>query len=453
MAQSRTTGFALVARVAVLVLATAKPPQALPPFKFAVDPAKVVASVDRTLLGGTLEDTSFSLYGGGIYSQLIYGESFEEPRLEGAAVPRTDRTDMTWAGTTSTKSACYTLIPGKSKAPEDSAFNGRQSLRMTASNATCLITNMGGGGDRWGIPVHAGHTMEGYFFARGHGTIVVGLCPPASSGSGMMAPSSCYDTVTMAVNTASAASTMGGGSSGWQQHPFSLAPTKSNRAGSFAVWVEHGTVDVDSFFLEDTQNLYPGARHTRKDLADATLLNGSFGFLRFGGDMAGRSSYAWHTMRGPAWLRPPQTPGSWSPYSSNGWGMFEFLQFREAAGIERAILGTASGLPDSSLGKCARPAESLETIADLAEYLYAPQGSSSKLAQLRISDGHALPYNDSGLVIEVGNECHCTPGYFTSFNATVAAMSAHPFAVQSPAISFFLAHFLVMVCVCVCVGG
>ena len=40
--------------------------------------------MDRTLVGATLEDTSLSIYGGGIYSQLIYGESFEEPRLEGA---------------------------------------------------------------------------------------------------------------------------------------------------------------------------------------------------------------------------------------------------------------------------------------------------------------------------------------------------------------------------------
>ena len=52
-----------------------------------------------------------------------------------------------------------------------------------------------------------------------------------------------------------------------------------------------GTTDVDAVFLEDRDN-FPGAQHVRRDLAEATLLNGTFQFLRFGGDMAGRSSYA-----------------------------------------------------------------------------------------------------------------------------------------------------------------
>lgn len=37
--------------------------------------------VDRTFVGATLEDTSFSLYCGGLYPQLIYGKGFEEPQL------------------------------------------------------------------------------------------------------------------------------------------------------------------------------------------------------------------------------------------------------------------------------------------------------------------------------------------------------------------------------------
>eukprot|EP01051_Picozoa_sp_SAG22_P032539 SAG22_NODE_13779_length_395_cov_0.875000_1_plen_95_part_01 len=53
------------------------------PFAFEADVSRTIARVDRTYVGATLEDTSLSLYGGGLYSQLIYGEGYEEPRLEG----------------------------------------------------------------------------------------------------------------------------------------------------------------------------------------------------------------------------------------------------------------------------------------------------------------------------------------------------------------------------------
>ena len=56
-----------------------------PTFTFTANISDVSTLVDRTLVGATLEDTSFSEYGGGLYSQLIFGESFEEARLEGLA--------------------------------------------------------------------------------------------------------------------------------------------------------------------------------------------------------------------------------------------------------------------------------------------------------------------------------------------------------------------------------
>jgi hypothetical protein len=176
-----------------------------------------------------------------------------------------------------------------------------------------MISNMGGGGDRWGIALHSGREYQGYLFSRNTGTIRIGLCPPTQSDSGLLAPSACYATTLLPPP-----SQPSGG--GWSQRNFTLTPNASNPRGSFVIWLEAGTVDLDAVFLEDSGNLFPGAQHVRKDLAEATLLNGSFQFLRFGGDMAGRSSYKWRTMRGPAWLRPPQTPGSWSPFSSNGFG-------------------------------------------------------------------------------------------------------------------------------------
>jgi hypothetical protein len=106
--------------------------------------------------------------------------------------------------------------------------------------------------------------------------------------------------------------------------------------------------------------------------------------------------------------------------------MMEFLTFREAAKIERVVLGTSSGLPNRKLGKCARPADDTSSISDLMEYLFAPlsggDGNSSALAQLRAADGHPAPFSSDGLIIEIGNECHCDPSYFPSFNETISVM-------------------------------
>lgn len=387
-------------------------------YTFVADLTQPQVQVDRTPVGATLEDTSFSLYGGGLYSQLIYGEGFEEPRLEGA--PGSARGApapqyLTWAS--AVKSSCHRLIPGTSRAPADRPFTGRQSLRLNATNGTCMVSNMGGGGDRWGIAIHNGHDYQGYLFSRGKGAMRVGLCPGLHSDGGLTPPSACYTSALLAPPSPAAIT-----ANGWTQRTFALTPNTSDPAGSFVVWLEGGTTDVDAVFLEDRANLFPGAQHVRRDLAEATLLNGTFQFLRFGGDMAGRSSYKWRTMRGPAWLRPPQTPGSWSPYSSNGFGMFEFLQFREAAGIERVILGTSSGLPNKALGKCADPADNTTEMEDLAEYLFAPVDRGGALAALRQIDGHAPPYDDRGLVIEIGNECKCAESYFPSLNKTIAAI-------------------------------
>eukprot|EP01047_Picozoa_sp_COSAG01_P012971 COSAG01_NODE_598_length_15018_cov_60.164488_9_plen_382_part_00 len=339
------------------------PSAALPAaLTFTADVSHVVTAVDRTPVGATLEDTSMSLYGGGLYSQLIYGESFEEPRLEGVGG---QPGYLTWAAPPPTKSRpCHMLIPGRSKLPADSPFNGRQSLRLSAADGICQINNMGGGGDRWGVALTAGHTFSGYLFSRGSGVLRVGLCGAGSSSPGgtmHMNASSCYCSHVLPAPTTPS-------HGGWAMRNISLSSPSTDSVGAFVIWAESGVVDIDSVFLEDEANLYPGAAHVRRDLAAATLLNGSLQFMRFGGDMAGRSTYAWRTMRGPAWLRPPQTPGSWSPFSSNGWGLLEFLQFREAAGIGRVILGTSSGLPGRALGKCARPADSPASMADLAEY-------------------------------------------------------------------------------------
>ena len=125
---------------------------------------------------------------------------------------------------------------------------------------------MGGGGDRWGISLVAGRVFRGYLFSRGSGALRVGLCGAGSSGSGIISASSCA--ASMALAPPAAAGYVEGG---WVMRNFSLSPSKSDPTGSFAIWAESGTVDIDSIFLEDTDNLFPNAAHARRDLAEATL--------------------------------------------------------------------------------------------------------------------------------------------------------------------------------------
>jgi hypothetical protein len=79
----------LVVVLALPLLAAADEPQLLLPqsepcssadYTFVRDSAAAPVPVDRSLVGATLEDTSFSLYGGGLYSQLIYGTRLVTPR-------------------------------------------------------------------------------------------------------------------------------------------------------------------------------------------------------------------------------------------------------------------------------------------------------------------------------------------------------------------------------------
>ena len=56
-------------------------------FQFAVDLANVTANASKGLVGAALEDINFSLYPG-FYSQLVFGESFEESHIQGMALPK-----------------------------------------------------------------------------------------------------------------------------------------------------------------------------------------------------------------------------------------------------------------------------------------------------------------------------------------------------------------------------
>ena len=94
----------------------------------------------------------------------------------------------------------------------------------------------------------------------------------------------------------------------------------------------------------------------RKDVAEG-LIDQGITVLRQGGCMANAPEYRWKKMIGPREHRPPYT-GWWYPHSSNGWGIFDFLNFCEAAGF--------LAIPDVNMG------ETPQDMADFIEYVNGP---------------------------------------------------------------------------------
>ena len=71
----------------------------LPAVQFAVSLANVTTNASIGLVGAALEDINFSLYPG-LYSQLIFGESFEEAHLQGITLAPATRhapPERSWA--------------------------------------------------------------------------------------------------------------------------------------------------------------------------------------------------------------------------------------------------------------------------------------------------------------------------------------------------------------------
>ena len=185
---------------------------------------------------------------------------------------------------------------------------------------------------------------------------------------------------------------------GWQRLDFMLEPTAADTEGQFAIKLkQYGTLTLGYLFLQPG----PWGRFkdlpVRKDVAEG-LIDQGVTLLRYGGSMVNNPKYRWKKMIGPRAHRPPYE-GHWHPYSSDGWGIFDFLNFCEAAGFV--------GIPDFDIN------ESPQDMADLMEYL--DDAPDNKWGSKRVADGHAAPYHLK--YIELGNEERVDDNYFIKFKA------------------------------------
>jgi hypothetical protein len=340
-----------------------------------VDATKVLHTLSPYLTGACIEDVNHEVYGG-IDSQMIFGESFQEP------CPGGDHVSGMW------RPLQTGTALGRFAFDRTSPFVGTQSQRLTFVRGEGEVGIENKGLKRWGMFFQKGKSYDGRLWCKAEKPTTVFLSLESCDGSRT------YAEVEQTVAPGR-----------WQRLQFELTPSQTDESGRFAVKLKQpGSVVLGYVFLQ------PGGwgrfkgLPVRKDVGDGLVAQG-LTVLRQGGCMINAAEYRWKKMIGPRDRRPPYA-GAWYPHSSNGWGIFDFLDFCEAAGI--------LGVPDLNMG---------ETPQDMADFVEYVNGSEeSPWGKKRAADGHPKPY---GLkYVELGNEEHVDETYWRRFKPMAEAMWA-----------------------------
>jgi len=268
------------------------------------------------------------------------------------------------------------------------AFSGIQSQRITFASGTGVIGIENESLNHWGMNFVKGKNYEGYLWVRAKSPTEIVVALESRDGSAV------YVEKSLKLKAG-----------GWQRLDFDLRPNAADQAGRFAVKLKQpGSVSIGYAFLQ------PGSwgrfknLPVRKDVAQG-LIDQGVTILRYGGSMVNNPEYRWKKMIGPRAQRPPYE-GHWHPYSSDGWGIIDFLNFCEAAGFV--------GIPDLDIN------ESPDDMADFMDYL---NGSpDSEWGRKRVADGHPAPYRLK--YIELGNEERVDDSYFQKFKAVAGVIWA-----------------------------
>ena len=267
-------------------------------------------------------------------------------------------------------------------------FSGHQSQQLTFTGGDGEIGIENQGLNRWGMNFVKDKPYEGHVLVRAATATQLFVALENRDGSSIYAEQS------LQVEAG-----------GWQRLDFTLTPTASTADGRFAIKLKQpGSLQVGFAFLEPADWGRFSGLPVRKDVAEA-LIHQGITVLRYGGSMVNAAGYRWSNMIGPRDFRPPYN-GTWYPYSSDGWGIPDFLNFCEAAGF--------LGIPDFNINETPRD------MADFVQYANAP--TNTMWGAKRMADGHPQPYNLKYL--ELGNEERVDDTYYQKFQAIAQAIWA-----------------------------
>jgi hypothetical protein len=272
-------------------------------------------------------------------------------------------------------------VQGGFSLTSEAPFSGKQSQRISFCSGAGIIGIENQGLNRRGMGFVRDKPYEGHLWARTASDAEVFVALESMDGATVFAEESLELKA-----------------GGWKRLDFNLTPQTTDPSGRFSIKLRRpGDVTVGYAFLQPGgwgrfQNL-----PVRKDVAEG-LIDQGVKILRYGGSMINNPEYRWKKMIGPRAKRPPYQ-GHWYSYSSNGWAIFEFLNFCEAAGFV--------GIPDLDIN------ETPDDIADFMDYLNG--APDSEWGAKRVADGHPEPYRLK--YIQLGNEERVDETYYQKFKS------------------------------------
>jgi hypothetical protein len=267
-------------------------------------------------------------------------------------------------------------------------FVGTQSQVLTFGSGSGVVGLANRGLNHWGLSFVGGSLYTGTVDVRADAPTTVWVALESADGSAVYAEQSLSVT-----------------SNNWQQLSFNLTPAAGDANGRFAIELKQpGSVAVGYAFLQPGPwGCFQGLP-VRADVAQG-LINQGVTVLRYGGSMVNAAGYRWKNMVGPRDRRPPYT-GTWYAFSTDGWGIPDFLNFCEAAGF--------LGVPDFNIN---------ETPQDIADFIQYVNGATNTVwGEQRLADGHPQPYHLKYL--ELGNEERVDSSYYQKFQPLAQAIWA-----------------------------
>jgi Alpha-L-arabinofuranosidase C-terminal domain/Domain of Unknown Function (DUF1080) len=270
----------------------------------------------------------------------------------------------------------------------DRPFVGGQSQRVTFLKGEGEVGVENQGLNRWGLALSGGKECEGHLWARVEAPVDLVVELESRDGKKVHAQTTLHLTGT-----------------DWSRVRFTLTPKADEDTGRLVLKLtKPGSVTLGYVFLQPGKWGRFKELPCRRDVVEG-LIDQGVTALRYGGSMVNAREYRWKKMIGPRDHRPPY-PGTWYPYSTNGWGIVDFLDLCEAAGF--------LGIPAFHMG---------ETPQDMADFVaYANGPADSGWGKKRATDGHPAPYRLRH--IELGNEERVDDTYFERFKAIAEAVWA-----------------------------
>jgi alpha-L-arabinofuranosidase len=335
------------------------------------------AAVSSNLFGIFFEEINFGGDGG------LYGEMVRNRTFEGSTSPEfwTLITTGTAAGQISVDSA----VPLNTNTP--------RSLKLTKSSGTGSIGAANSG--YWGLAIQSNATYDLSFYARSSNTFAGPLNARLESADG----SQVY-----------AQTSFNGLTTGWQKFTASLVSSATDTNARLALSITNAaTVWLDIVSLFPQATFRNRANGMRADIANR-LDDLRPSFLRYpGGNFIEGNTVStavrWKKTIGDLATRPGHTNNAWGYWSTDGFGLHEFLLLCEDLHCE-PLYGIYAGLSlgyNGSTNNTVPLAEMgpyVQDALDLIEYCNGP--TNSTWGAVRAANGHPAPFNLK--YIEIGNE-------------------------------------------------